>query len=354
MRRPAVVLSILAVLALAASAVAVADTVGPITFESPYTVGNINGQQGWKKTGSYDSAVAAVSGFPAAAGYGFGTQALRISSSVTSGSFADQTFAPPVTNAAGESTGNNHFDASFSIGTALSTFQPGLALSVSPDDGNGARMSYLRFVDEADGVHVFFDDVTDTGPVGKVATFNESDIATLDRAHAHSVEFSVTFVPGPANDVVKIYIDGALRATGTSWEDYYRYDPEQTPTGNVVPQTRTLIFREGPFAAAPATANNGFLIDGVTMSSSNITAPASPGVCKKGGWRSFSNPSFRNQGQCIKAFHGRHGNDKGTRGSGKGDGDDQGQGNENDGHGHSHGNGHGHGQGQGNGKGGDR
>jgi hypothetical protein len=30
-------------------------------------------------------------------------------------------------------------------------------MTVSPDDG--ARMSYLRFEDQADGVHVFFIDV---------------------------------------------------------------------------------------------------------------------------------------------------------------------------------------------------
>ena len=40
-------------------------------------------------------------------------------------------------------------------------------------------MSYLRFEDQADGVHVFFDDVTDPGPIGTESTFNERDIATL-------------------------------------------------------------------------------------------------------------------------------------------------------------------------------
>jgi hypothetical protein len=348
MKRSAIALTSLALLALAVAAWAGADTVGPITFESPYAVGGINGQQGWRMSGKYDSAVAALASYPAAAGYGFGSQALRISSAVTSGALGDQTFAPPVTSAAGESTGNNHFEASFSIGAALSTFQPGLQLSVSPDDGNGARMSYLRFVDEPDGVHVFFDDVKDNGPVGTVAMFDETDIATLDRGHSHSIRFSMTFVPGPGNDVVKIYIDGALRMTGTSWENYYRYDPEQTPAGNVVPQTRTLIFREGPWALASGTANNGFLIDEVTMSSSNLTAPVSRTPCKKGGWKTFAGPSFKNQGRCIRAFnHQRH------QEAGKGGSDDQGGGdNDNDqgdggghGHAHVHGNGHSHGHG---------
>ena len=82
------------------------------------------------------------------------------------------------------------------------------------------------------------------------------------------MRFAIDFKPGAGNDVVQVWIDGVLKATGTSWENYYRYDPEQTPTGNVVPQTRTLLFREGPWAAAPTTAGNGFLIDNVSMSCS--------------------------------------------------------------------------------------
>ena len=73
MKRPIVLLSLLAVMALGAVATAGADALGPITFEpTAYTVGNINGQNGWVKTGAYDAAVVANASFPAAAGYGFG------------------------------------------------------------------------------------------------------------------------------------------------------------------------------------------------------------------------------------------------------------------------------------------
>ena len=173
---------------------------------------------------------------------------------------------------------------------------------MSPDDGTGGRMSYLRFEDQTDGVHVFFDDVTDAGPSGTVATFNEHDIATLDRGHSHTIRFSIDFVPGPGNDVVKIYIDGALKATGTTWENYYRYDPEQAGNHNVVPVTKTLLFREAG-TAVPANSGNGFLIDNVSYASS--TASVSTGgknACKHGGWKTFTNPSFKNQGRCIKAM----------------------------------------------------
>jgi hypothetical protein len=318
MRKPALLVASIAALALAVTAGASADSVGPITFEPPaYSVGSINGQNGWTKTGGYDVAVAPISSFPAAAGIGFGTQALRLSNAVTSGAFGDQTFAPPLASPAGESTGQNHFEASFSIGTALATQQPGLALSVSPDDGSGGRMSYLRFEDQADGVHVFFDDVTDAGPVGTKAAFNEHDIAVLGRGSAHTIRFSIDFVPGPGNDVVRIYVDGALKATGTTWEDYYRYDPEQAGGGNTVPVTRTLIFREAGTAAS-TTNGNGFVLDDVAYASSNLSAPTGKGACTHGGWRTFA-PPFRNQGQCIKALkHNGHGHGHGLEAHGKG------------------------------------
>jgi hypothetical protein len=215
---------------LCLTGVAGADTVGPSTFEPPtYSIGSINGQNGWQMTGPYDVAVASVADFPDASGYGFGTQALRISDAVTSGSFGDQAFSPGVVSPASES-GPRFFDASFSIGTTSADEQPGLHLSVSPGSGDGSRMSYLRFEDQSDGIHVYFDDATDAGPLGTPANFSDTQIAVLSWTTSHTVRFSMNLVPGPANDVVKIYIDGNLVHTGTSWEDYYRYDPEQAVT----------------------------------------------------------------------------------------------------------------------------
>ena len=244
---------------------------GAITFEPPYTPGDINGQQGWLKTGPYDVAVESDSSYGNIAVFCFGTQALRLSNAVTSGSFGDQTFSPGVANPAGESTGRNHFDASFSIGSTQATQQPGLFTSVSPDDGSGGRMSYVGFDDQADGIHVIFYDVTDPGPVGTPAVFNPTDVVTIDRTHPHSIKFSIDFVPGPGNDVVKLFVDGVLEITGTSWENYYRYDPEQTGSGNVVPTTSKLLFREGG-TAVPANADKGYLVDNVLLASSNVAS----------------------------------------------------------------------------------
>src|SRR5579872_4363083 len=203
-----------------------------VNFENPpYTLGVINGQDGWTSLGAaglgcalYDHAVSDSLGT-----IGFGLQSLRISDAVTSGCFGDQTFAKPLTNAVGEvdstdgtfsaGTLQRHFEMQFDIASTMVTLQPGMHVSVSPDRGDGSRMSYLRFEDQADGIHVFFDDVTDPGPVGTAATFNESDIATISRT-PHTIKLTLDTLDGPGNDVVKVWIDGVLKATGTSWENY--------------------------------------------------------------------------------------------------------------------------------------
>lgn len=278
-----------------------ADSAGPITFEPvAYSIGNINGQDGWKKTGPYDAAVADVATFPNAAGFGFGTQSLRLSNAVTSGSFGDQTISPGLTDAAGENAASNHFEASFDIGSTQAAQQPGLYLSVSPDDGNGSRMSYVAFDDQPDGIHVIFYDVTNAGPLPAVTTWNGTDVGTITRTQAHSIKFAIDFVPGPGNDVVKLYVDGSLAITGTTWEDSYRYDAEQNGNGNVLFSTSKLIF---PLrgSAVPATVDAGYLVDNVSLSSSN--PPTTIQDCQKGGWQDVSRvdgSTFSNQGSCIK------------------------------------------------------
>jgi hypothetical protein len=142
-------------------------------------------------------------------------------------------------------------------------------------------MSYVGFEDTPTGIHAITYDVTDPGPLPTTADFAEVDLGTLDRASSHLVRFSIDFADGPDNDVVKIYIDGTLVHTGPSWEDYYRYDSEQSPGGNEVPTVDSLLFRAGG-AAAPATAGNGYLIDAVRVETSNPAAnqgpPGSPGT----------------------------------------------------------------------------
>lgn len=301
---------------------AYADSVS-VDFENPpYITGSINTQDGWTSLGSigsgcavYDHAVASQSAY-----LSFGSQSLRVSDAITSGCFGDQTFAKPLTDSVGEtvatadgfSTGTKqrHFEMKFDIASASpSAQQAGLHISVSPDRGDGSRMSYLRFEDGTNGINVFFDDVQGTVPLGVdgcattvCANFVEVQVGTnLSRAVPHTIKLILDTLDGPSNDIVKVYIDGTLVKTGTSWEDYYRYDPEasaeQTP--RIV---KTVIFRSGG-TANPADSGKGFLFDNLSLLSSPLINQTSKGECKKGGWvNAFTFLLFRNQGDCVSFF----------------------------------------------------
>jgi hypothetical protein len=273
-------------------ALAGADTTTSLIEQPVYSTGTIHDQGGWSSEGAagigepLDHKVTSLAslGFPnepdSAYGDAFGRLALRISNSLVSGGFENQTFSPSIPNEAGEvaaksggrsgGTRMSHFDASFTVASATPLVQqPGLAVAVSPDRGDGARMSYLRFEDQADGIHVIFDDYRHS-----VGDFVEHDVATLDRMLPHRIRLVIDFVNGPDNDVVHVYKDGVdvTPAGATTWEGYFNYE-ESNPTRTV----DSLLFRTRD-PAAPATDGLGFLFDNVAITTPSIgsVGPSGP------------------------------------------------------------------------------
>jgi hypothetical protein len=292
---------------------ATADSLG-INFEAPaYHAGSIQGQQGWAGqtppgipiNPAIDQAIV-VNGPGAPAS--FGGQSWRISNAYTSGSFGDMPFSPSLQNEAGETlaqnsvysggTRQNHFVVQWAFasadpagpGTDCSTagYAACSYVSMAPDRGDGARMSYIRLEDDTSGLRVFFDDYQDKAPYGSSGTpvsaaagcgpednFVETMVASgLNRAKAHTVALSVDFVDGPRNDVVKVFVDGQYVHTGTSWEDYFRWCTESGGgTGTTADQSRTvdsMIFTVRGGTAHPLNLGKGFLIDNLAYSSSTV------------------------------------------------------------------------------------
>ncbi len=316
---------------------AFADTVN-VNFENPpYTLGTINAQDGWSSLGAagsgcavYDHAVNSSLGTT-----GFGSQSLRVSNAVTSGCFGDMTFSKSLANEAGETAAVNsgmsggtrqkHFEAEwYFASTVPGAEQPGLSAVASPDRGDGARMSWVQMKDTPTGLEVNFYDYVDAAPFGTAGTptngYGPEDnfrftnvVSGLDRTVPHKIKITMDLLDGPRNDVVKVYVDGVLKHTGTSWEDYFRF--VQGPGGpewdGIIPgfESRTvdsILFRTGG-AAAPTTAGFGFLIDNLSTLSGPILVgpPTNKDQCKKDGWKTFNNPTFTNQGQCV-SFVERH------------------------------------------------
>lgn len=274
-------------------------------FET-FGFGSVNGQEGWSATGvNYDQAIEDPDDYVDIDS--FGARSLRVSNAVASGSFADWIFAAPLVDAAGEvdatastfSEGERqtHFEVEFDIASAVpDAEQPGLQVSMAPDRGDGSRMSYLRFEDDAAGLDVFFDDVPG-GTAGQTVTFNEVLVADdLDRSIPHHVRLAMDLIDGPSNDVVEVYIDGSLEYTGTSWENYYRFDPEANAEQS--PRIIRTVIIQARNNAAPDTEGNGFLFDNLVLTSGE-SGFTDPDECRDEGWQESTNPEFDSERECI-------------------------------------------------------
>jgi len=258
------------------SGVARADTIVE-DFES-FTAGSPNSQSGWQITGPYDAEV--VNGHSSAPG-GFSSQSLRISNAVTSGSFGDQLFSSSLVDEAGETTAlnagqsggtrQNFFSAEWSFAsTTPGAEQSGLSISVSPDRGDGTRMSYIRMYDDTSGLNVELYDVQGENAGFQTANFVPTLVASgLDRSQPHIVRLEITFLDGSSNDRVQVFVDGVLLHTGTSWENYFVFDTESQAEGVGSRTVDSLIFRAAG-AAVPGLSGEGFLIDNVSLSSSTV------------------------------------------------------------------------------------
>ncbi len=302
-----ITITVALVLSLANGALASADTRG-INFETSqgYHTGTIQDQPGvtpppagWG--GSFPPGIinpaidqAVVSGWPGRPA-SFGMQSWRISNAYASGSFGDMPFSPSLTNEAGETEAQslgysggvrqNQFDAQWAFTSAAPlSADTDSYVSTSPDRGDGARMSYIRLEDHLNGIEVWFSDYQDNSPRGAYGgpvsasngcsdedDFTDIKVATVSRNAAHTVRLLIGFIDGPHNDIVKVYVDGTLRHTGTTWEDYFRWCPESGGgTGTSNDQSRTvdsLLVRVGG-APHPANLGQGFLIDNLSYTSS--------------------------------------------------------------------------------------
>lgn len=245
---------------------------------------------------------------------GTGNLVWRVSNEVVSGAFGNQPFAPASDLYAGESGSvhvfdgagpvTNHFFASFDFRSATGAPQPGLDVTISPDDGAGARQSFISIEDNGTGIDIdFFDTSANHALSNPNGGFDLTVIATgLSYGGWHNVAFDITFVDGniidgggfvSGNDILKMYVDGVLVHTGTTWESYWW----TTTEGQVPPSSRaidTLLFRlstpSGLMAPSPLLGE-GYYFDNVFISTDCPTDFQGFETDVK-GWQVFSTPNF--------------------------------------------------------------
>ena len=187
-------------------------------------------------------------------------------------------------------TRQTRYSASFTFASAQpAAEQPGLMLGISPDRGDGARMSLVRLYDTPTGL------VATRGFDAGDQSFPETILAAdLDRTVPHTPSLVMDLIDGPSNDRVSVSVDGGAPKVIGSWEEYFRQG-EGNPTRTV----DSLLFRASSIAA-PANAGKGFFIDGLTQTT--VQSPAAAVTSRVieptdlathvGGWQAFREPGW--------------------------------------------------------------
>jgi hypothetical protein len=292
-----IILCITAAAALAVPAAAMADSTVSTDFET-FSLGSVDSQQGWHSAvpgdvpalpNGYDQAVVGT------AVPGFGSQALRHSNAYneSTGEFEFQTYSASNREDAGEDLINKVFTGEFDFYGASE--QPGLMMKLSPDDGHGGRMSYLRLNDEAGGIRATFFDTDADGE------FHGYDAGLYAYGQVHHVKFSIQLVDGKDNDIVRLFIDNkdigdSLGQCFTTWENYYRHVEGEEP-----PVTNSIEFRADG-GEVPSVLGKGYLFDNVRTTTGTIGGPAPTkcGVqgafCSTGYWKNAPGSAWEKTG----------------------------------------------------------
>ena len=202
-----------------------------------------------------------------------------MSNACASGEFFYQTYSAQEPRQVGEARPNKVFIAEFAFLPTTPAHQPGLFMSVSPDSGEGSRMSWVGLQDTADGIQV---SVNDTPEVDGEFVAHPGPL--LGRSSPHRIRFWIKVNQGIDNDLVRIAVDGVdLGQCFTTWENYYRTAPEQAPPPNRnTPATINSLQFRSSVPGPPALVGDGYLFDNVSITPANGPGPRAPGGGEEG------------------------------------------------------------------------
>jgi hypothetical protein len=154
-----------------------------------------------------------------------------------------------------------------------------------------------------------------TGANGQSFTSASFTLASTAQCQGGSPRFNVfttagTFFLGCNNVTPTLNADGTSTYTFTAATLAAAGQQVPTPTGTIT-QVEVLIDVQGSADLSNITFN------GVTQMPAPIVTPTSKAQCKHGGWKTFTTPSFKNQGQCVSfvVHHTHHGKSHDHQGS---------------------------------------
>src|SRR5689334_2506739 len=143
---------------------------------------------------------------------------------------------------------------------------------------------------------------TITGPNGQTFTSASFTLASATQCQGGSPRFNINTTGGlfflGCNNVTP-----TINGDGTATYNFTAANLQPQVSGTT-PGTMTsvsiLIDQQGTADISKITVNG-------VLQLPTPTSPTSKNACKHGGWKTFSSPSFRNQGQCVSFFeHSLH------------------------------------------------
>jgi hypothetical protein len=272
--------------------------------------GTVDGQNGWTTRDAFTSATTVgkwdqqVKDVNDANG---NRKVFRMSNAITSSTYSSQVFSATSGQVAGETNAalwNNRgtngssplSPAQYGAWAATDTFyskvafrsatgaaQAGLALTLSASAKQSTvRMSWLQLQDTGSGFNVNF---WDTGANGAFAPTSTTIASGLSYTALHTLEMGITFVDGVStvggqvfgNDVMKVWLNGTLIHTGTTWESYYYSTTAErnavaSGPGPRLQAVNSMLFRVSG-TAATGTSGNGFYFEDFAIGNSIVPAP---------------------------------------------------------------------------------
>jgi hypothetical protein len=267
--------------------------------------GTVDGQNGWTTRDAFTSATTVgkwdqqVKDVNDANG---SRRVFRMSNAITSSTYTSQVFSATTGQVAGETNAalwNNRgtigsspsnpaqygayaatdtFYSKVAFRSATGAAQAGLALTLSASAKQSTvRMSWLQLQDTGSGFNLNVYDLLGNGLFPSVATTIASGLSYSD---LHTIEMGITFVDGVStvggqiysNDVLKIWLNGSLIHTGSTWESYYYLNERITAGTPRLQAVDSMLFRVAG-TAATGTSGNGFYFEDFAIGNTIVPAP---------------------------------------------------------------------------------
>jgi Hemolysin-type calcium-binding repeat (2 copies). len=202
-------------------------------------------------------------------------QMFRMSSDPSSADFAGP-YTPALADTSGEPQTTADYD-SMQMTFTLKAFVPGDNSRLEVDFGIDPatdRNNFMVIENTASGIRIATNEPLLDGnwAVNSFAAFtgNRTIVDGLDNTVAHQIQLVLTYLDGVDNDVIDIYVDGALVGQTTTFENYrVAVEGKDHATAAELNQTSRLFFRPSAGGAptdGPGGQNQGFLFDDISYS----------------------------------------------------------------------------------------